>query len=181
MRCFISIDMPEEVREELREIQEKIPSDDVKMLLVDTEILHLTLRFLGEIDDFKINKIRDVLKSLKIGKFKARLGNVGIFPDENFVRVVWISLQPEEKFKEISNLVEKELEGIEGIKKEERFESHVTLARVKFVKNRKDFVEKLKKIKIQPVEFSVDRIFLKKSTLTPEGPVYENIAEIKLN
>ena len=56
--------------------------------------------------------------------------------------------------------------------------SHLTIARVKKIKNRKSFLEGLKKIKIPPrLNFSVKSFKLKKSELKPEGPVYETIEE----
>jgi len=179
MRCFISIDLPEEVKKELAAVQSQIPKENAKILNVNPEILHLTLRFLGEIDDFKANKTKEILNSLKVKKFKAKISKMGIFPSENFIRVVWIGLEPAEKFKELHELIDNELEKI-NIQKDERFESHVTLCRVKFIKDKKGFMEKLKKIKVKEIEFNVDKISFKKSVLMPEGPVYEDISEIKL-
>jgi 2'-5' RNA ligase len=179
MRCFISIDLPEEVKKELAAIQKQIPRENAKILDVNPNILHLTLRFLDEIDDFKVNQIKKILENLKIKKFKAKISKIGVFPDENFIRVVWTGLEPSEKFREMHEIIDNELEKI-GMKKEERFESHVTLCRVKFVKDKKAFIEGLKKIKVKEMEFNVDSIKLKKSTLTEEGPVYEDIADINL-
>jgi 2'-5' RNA ligase len=178
MRCFIAVDLPEEVKKDLGKIQGEIPKEG-KILLVNQQILHLTLRFLGEMDDSQADKIKGALKTLKINKFKARLSGIGMFPSEAFIRVVWAGLEPAEKFREIHEMIDKELDKIQ-ISKDERFESHVTLARVKFVKDKKDFTEKIKQIKIQPIEFNVEKISFKKSTLTEKGPVYKDLAEIKL-
>jgi len=184
MRCFIAIDL--NIKVELKRIQEHLQNDNRNMIkanFVNPEILHLTLRFLGELDDFKVNKTKDIvreaLKNARIQKFNARLNSLGVFPSEHFIRVVWASLEPNEKFLEIHNIIDNELEKLK-IKKDERFESHVTLARVKWLKDKKDFIEKLKKIKVEPVEFVVDSIKLKKSTLTKQGPIYEDIYEFKL-
>ena len=64
---------------------------------------------------------------------------------------------------------------------ERRFMSHLTIARVKSIKDREKFLQELKKIKIEKMNFVVDRFKLKKSTLTSEGPVYETIEEYKLD
>ena len=62
-----------------------------------------------------------------------------------------------------------------------RFHPHLTLARIKFVKDKQDFMDKLNKIPVKELEFSVKSFKLIKSTLTPEGPVYEDVAEFSLN
>jgi len=178
MRCFIAIDLPDEVMKELNNIQKQLPTEDTKLLNVKPEIMHLTLRFLGEIDGEKVNEIKLILDSLRIKQFRAKLSNIGIFPDENFIRVVWVGLEPREKFKEIHDLIENGLSKIK-IEGDSRFESHVTLSRVKFVKDRKIFIEKLKKIEIKPIEFNVDNIKLKMSTLTSNGPVYNDLFSTK--
>jgi len=179
MRCFIAIDLPEDIKQELAKIQAELPQENTKLLNVSPEILHLTLRFLGEINDDQVNKIKDIFKSVKLTKFRARLNSAGVFPSEDFIRVVWVNLEPSDKFKEIRDLIESELEKA-GFKKDERFESHVTLARVRWIKDRKDFIDKLKKISIKPLEFDVSNIKLKKSTLTLKGPIYEDVLRIEM-
>jgi 2'-5' RNA ligase len=62
---------------------------------------------------------------------------------------------------------------------DKNFESHITLARVKFLKNKKEFIEKLKNIKVEAIEMTIDSFSLKKSTLTEKGPLYETIKEFK--
>lgn len=177
MRCFLAIEIEKEAKKELMKIQKQLP--DAKMKLVGEENIHLTLKFLGEVEDFKINKIRETLKQIKFGKFKANLGNTGIFPSPNFIRVVWVSLEPSEKIKELHKIVDEILEK-EKIREDKAFESHITLARIKFVKEKQGFVDELEKINVKPVEFEVNSFVLKKSTLTEKGPVYEDIEKFDL-
>jgi 2'-5' RNA ligase len=179
MRCFIAIDLPDEIKKELAKAQKALPIEDAKLTNVNPELLHLTLRFLGEISDFQVNKIKEILKKIKLNKFRAKLNSIGIFPNENFIRVVWVGLEPNDKFNDLRNEIEKELEKA-GFKKDERFESHVTLTRIKWLKDKKNFVEKIKKIKVKSLEFEVEDIKLKKSALSPKGPVYEDIFKVNL-
>ncbi|MEM2932688.1 MAG: RNA 2',3'-cyclic phosphodiesterase [Candidatus Pacearchaeota archaeon] len=178
MRCFIAVDLPKEAQERLAKIEEQIKRFEIKANFIKPEQLHLTIRFLGEVSDFKMNQIKGLLKEITIKKFKARLNTLGVFPSESFIRVVWINLEPGKKFQEIHELIDKKLESIK-IKPDPRFESHVTLARIKWLKDRAEFIEKLKKIKVEPLEFNIESLKLKKSTLTKEGPIYEDIIEIK--
>ncbi len=171
MRCFISVEMPDEIRKELLRVQENLPSAEMKH--VELKNMHLTLAFLGELTDFEVDRIKDVLKSVKQERFIARLGRIGVFPSENYIRVVWISLEPSEKLKELNEKVISSIKPI--IKADERFESHVTLARVKAIKDKQEFISKLKEIEVKPLEFEIKSFSLIKSTLTGKGPVYEEI------
>lgn len=180
MRCFIALDLPEDIKKEFAKAQKQIPSENAKILNVNPDIFHLTLRFLGDVDDSQAEKIKNAMKNLKFAKFKAKLSGIGVFPRENFIRVVWVGLEPKEKFLELHNAVDKALEKA-GIMKEERFESHATLCRVKYIKDKDRFMEKIKKIKVPELEFEAVSVKLKKSILTPEGPIYSDIAEFLLN
>ena len=172
-RCFIAIDLPAEVKNQLISLQNKIPSDDVKMILVDSQILHLTVKFFGEIDEAQIEKVKEILKNTKFSKFKAKITELGVFSPA-FVRVVWVGLEPKQKFLEIKEILDDHLEKI-GFLTDKGFESHVTLARMKTLKDKRTFIEQLSKVKFQEIDFTVDNIKLKKSTLTPNGPVYEDL------
>jgi 2'-5' RNA ligase len=176
MRVFIAGELSAEARKELERIIKEIRQKDlIKAKFIEPENLHLTLKFLGEISDFKLNHVRETLKHLRFGKIKAKLGKLGVF-SPSYVKILWVGLEPEEKFKELAGKINKLL----GEEEKRRFSSHVTLARVKSVKNRKMFLESLKEIKVEPVEFLVDKIKLKKSTLTKKGPLYEDILKVNL-
>jgi len=178
-RCFIAIDLPDEVKKQLGEIQNKIPSDDVKMILVDSQILHLTVKFFGEVDESKVDEIKELLKKIKLSKFKAKISEIGIF-SPSFIRVVWAGLEPKQRFLEIKARIDADLEKI-GFTKDNNFESHVTLARIKTLKDKKTFIQGIEKIKFPEIDFTVDNIKLKKSILTPNGPVYEDILINEMN
>jgi 2'-5' RNA ligase len=177
MRCFIAIDLPEEVRENIYKINEVLKDINIKYKPVEKHNLHLTLKFLGEISDYKVNLVIDKIKKLKIKKFKASLGNIGFFPDENFIRVLWISLEPSSLIKKIHEEIDEALK--QYFKKDKRFESHITIARIKNIKDRKEFLEKVRNVKIKE-EFEVEEIKLKKSILRRDGPEYTDIYVFRL-
>lgn len=171
MRCFIAIDLPDEVKNELLKIQSELP--EANLNLAKKENLHLTIKFLGEIDEKLAEKVMYILKKSKFIKFKAKLNGIGVFLP-SFIRVVWTGAEPKEKFRAIHDEIDRKLRDI-GFNPDKTWETHITLARVKFVKDKKGFIEKLDKIKIKNVEFAVDKIKLKKSVLTKQGYVYEDI------
>jgi len=178
MRCFLAIELANEAKEELLRIQKILP--EAKMKFVEPENLHLTLKFLGELEDFQVNKIKAALEKINFKKFQARLGSVGVFPLPTFVRVVWVSLEPAEKVKELHKQIDSALEK-EKFRADRAFESHITLTRVKFIKDKEEFSKKLKELRIKPLEFTVEKFVLMKSTLTEQGPIYEKIREYTLN
>ncbi len=172
IRCFVAIDLPENVKDEIINIQNQLPA--FKGKLTEKENLHMTLKFLAEIDEEKVEEAKKALKKIKFSKFRAKLGGIGVF-SEDFVKIVWIKL---ENCDDLHNEVDNALSKL--FKKEERFMSHLTIARVKYIKDKQKFLESLKNIKINPLEFEVTKISLKESTLTEKGHVYSDLIEIKL-
>ena len=172
MRTFIAIDIPEEIKKEIEKIQDLLPEFSGKK--TEKENLHLTLKFLGEIPESEIENIGKKLKEIKFRKFEAELSFLGVF-DENFIRIVWIKLSGFEKLqKEIDEKLSDMFE------KEKRFMSHLTLARVKNIKDKKNFLSELGKIKYDKKKFVVSEFKLKKSELTREKPVYSDIKKYRL-
>lgn len=165
MRLFIAFDVSEEIETYFRKIQFQLPDSDSKPV----KEFHLTLRFLGERDEDESKEIINDLKKIKFEKFTAKTSSLGVFPDENFIRVVWSGLEPKNKIIELKEKIEKAL----GLQKDKRFHPHITLARIKFIKNKRDYIKKVKEIKTKELEFDVKSIKLYKSELTPKGPVHE--------
>ena len=176
MRLFIAFGVSEEVKNCLIELQKLLPEDS-KLNLVKE--FHLTLKFLGDVDEDKVDKIKACLTNVHFTKFTAKISSLGIFPDEKMIRVVWVGLEPKDTIIGLQQEIESNLSDL--FPKDTRFHPHLTLARVKSIKDKKDFIEKLNKLTIKEIDFSVNSFKLIKSTLTPEGSVYEDIAEFALN
>ena len=177
MRLFIAIELLDDIKECLSMIQnimqEKILGKEDKIGLVKKEQMHLTLKFLGEVQPNNIKEIKDALKEIKLAPFSVELGNIGVFPSENNIRVVWVGLKPEDKIMELQKSIDVQLKSL--FKKEKSFKAHLTLARVKHIKDKAAFISKLKNIKIDNKKISISSFKLIKSNLTPKGPVYEAI------
>jgi 2'-5' RNA ligase len=171
MRLFIAIEIPEDIKNYIAEIQEKIDSMNNKIGFVKKEQIHLTLKFLGEVQLNNLEEIKNILKKINFVKFSASLSNIGVFPDENYMRVIWIGLEPEQNILELQKQIDESLKKL--FKKENNFKAHVTLARVKFINNKEEFIEKLKNINIENKKIDINNFKLIKSTLTPKGPIYE--------
>lgn len=172
MRVFIAVDFPEEVKKEIIRIQKRLPEFSGK--LTEKENLHLTLKFLGEIDEKLVEEVKKKLKEIKFEKFSAEIDLLGYF-NPAFIKIIWLHVS---NCEEIQHEVEEKLVGM--FKPEARFMSHLTIARVKNVEDKRIFTSELKKIDIEKTKFVVKSIKLKSSELTPEGPIYTDLLEIKL-
>ena len=172
MRCFISIDMPQEIEHEVKKIQKKLP--EFKGKLTEFENLHLTLKFLGDgITEEKIEEIKKRLRDIEMEKFEVSIDEIGVFTEEH-IKIIWLHLDSDNLLK-LQKEIDDRLQDLFG--PEERFMSHVTIARVKFIHNREKFLEDLKKIKIKEIKFNADKFKLMKSELTSFGPIYKVIEE----
>ncbi len=172
MRCFISINIPEKIQREIKKIQDKLP--EVKNKKTELKNLHLTLKFLGEINEEKTEEVKKKLREIKFKKFESEIDKIGIFSEE-FVRIIWLHLTNSD---ELQKIIDGKLKKL--FQPEKRFMGHLTIARVKSVKNKEKFLDKLKKLKISKIKFAVDKFYLMVSELTSEGPEYKIIEEYLL-
>ncbi|MEM2121180.1 MAG: RNA 2',3'-cyclic phosphodiesterase [Candidatus Woesearchaeota archaeon] len=174
MRTFIAIETNQEVQEELKRIQNKISYGVFKK----TNDFHITLKFLGEKNDFEIERIKEKLSEIKFKSFQITIEKIGFFPNENFIRVVWVGTKEREVF-ELQKLIDQKLLELK-IPAEKEFQSHITIARVKQINDKKKFLESIKSINIKNISFKVTEFKLKKSVLTPKGPIYSDLGVFKL-
>jgi RNA 2',3'-cyclic 3'-phosphodiesterase len=177
MRCFIAFELPKEIKDYLFEIENKIHDNNAKIHFVAKKNLHLTLKFLGEVDEDLLKTIKERLSKIKFKSFKVRLDKIGVFPNENYIKVIWVGLNPKEKVIELQQLIDSELLDLFG--KDQEFSAHLTLGRVKFIKDKNKFLEKLK-IEIEEKEFLVEEFKLMKSELSKDGPNYFEIEKYML-
>lgn len=175
MRLFIAIDF-NELKEYFVELQNLLPKN---ARLSCTKTFHLTLKFLGEVQANNADKVASLLKGVKFEPFSVFLDSIGIFPGENCIRVVWIGLKPEDKVLGLQKEIDETLKPL--FKKEKDFKAHITLARVKYPEDKRSFVEQLKKIKVENKKIEINNFRLTKSTLTPKGPVYGDLAVFNSN
>lgn len=175
MRCFIAIDLPEEAKNELRRLQQQIRKNSGSDLRASfTKEFHITLKFLGELTPPKAEDVKKKLGSCRFKKITTAIDRIGVFPSESRIRVVWAGVKPEDEILKLQKEVDEALQ--DDFKKEKGFKAHITLARVKHVGNKEKVMQMLKGIKAEKVLFEVKEFKLKRSILTAEGPVYEDLA-----
>lgn len=178
-RSFICIDFPDEAIKEVARVQQIIQKG-MKFTgkLTELENLHLTLKFLGEIEESKLTEVKQKLSEIKFPEFQAKLLNIGTFSYKKDPKIIWIKIGSKEIF-ELQKQIDLFLEPL--FTKEQRFMSHLTIARIKNVKDKIEFNNYIKNIKIKPIKFQINSFFLKSSELKPLGPIYKTIEEYKSN
>lgn len=173
MRAFIAVELSEEVRKNLQPFQKALDFEGVK--LVEPENLHITMFFLGEIDDRTAAKVVEALGKITVPKFELKCSGVGVFPNPNFIRVAWAGCENESLTKIYEQLAP-EMRKLRY--KIEPFRGHVTVARVKDPMAKEKVQKALEKFEGHDFgSCEVSRVALKKSTLTPQGPIYEDVFE----
>ncbi|MDO8726449.1 MAG: RNA 2',3'-cyclic phosphodiesterase [Candidatus Methanoperedens sp.] len=177
IRTFIAVELPEKFLPEIESIGSQIKIPGVK--LVEPGLVHITMKFLGDIHEDKIESIASALSQIKCKPFEASIKGIGVFPKLAYVKVIWLGGIGD--FENLHSEVESVLSGFK-FKQEDDFTPHATIARVKQPVNRTELMEKIKNIGDPDLgKFWVSSIYLKKSTLTPRGPIYETLKEIKLS
>ena len=169
MRLFVAVDMPKEACIELEILQGLLPAENFTL----AKHFHITLKFLGEVHESMAAKVREELREVKFEKLIFKLGKIGFFPDENNIRVIWVGVQPEDIVvnlqKKVDSIIGKEFPD------DHPFSAHITLARVKFIGDKKGFINKIRTINVKTMEFEIDSFTLKKSSLSRIGPAYKDL------
>jgi len=183
MRLFIASPLTHEVEEFLAEIIFDLKQKRGRVKWVDANNIHLTLKFLGETDENKVDSIISAIKriSVKHKKIDSLVDKIGVFPNLNRPRVIWAGLaESVELLKLLARDIENNMADI-GFEKEKRpFKSHLTLGRVKEDSGLYELKEAIKSYIIEPQPITFDKIVLFKSTLTRSGPIYDRLLETNL-
>ncbi|MFQ5621644.1 MAG: RNA 2',3'-cyclic phosphodiesterase [Candidatus Nanoarchaeia archaeon] len=170
MRLFVALDFSP-LKEYFEELQAQIPKDAARLRF--PKEFHLTLKFLGDIEGHKIEHIQTALHGIRFKPMTCALSEVGVFKDWERITVAWVGLKDNGSIKQLQEQVDGFLSP--WLPKSDRFHAHITLARVKNVKDKPKLVEALKKLFVEPRIITIHTFHLIASELTPEGPKYEII------
>ena len=181
MRCFIALPIEGDIKTQLIKAQQELKSTKANLKLVEEENIHLTLKFLGEVESEKASKVCESLQEIKFPRFDIVVEGIGVFPNFNFLRVIWAGISKgAENILKLHEELEKKLAVI-GFKRDANFHPHVTLARVRSPHNKTALVSKIKEFQNTYFgQVSIDKILFMESKLKPSGPVYSVIKDVKL-
>ena len=182
LRIFVAVDVEEPALvSRIERVKESIAGTQVPMKLVEPYNLHITLRFIGEVRRGVAEEISRSLRDLKFKPFTITLKGLGAFPNTLNPRVVWIGVgEGRERLAGLRDEVERILRRLGIPPEREEFVPHLTLARVKGSRNIGSLARLLEEMSDYELgSMVVDRVRLKKSTLTRQGPIYETLLEVK--
>jgi len=186
IRTFIALELEDNIKDKIKETQETIKSANlVKASWVNRNNLHLTLKFLGDTKVKYVEGIKQNIKNCLENKIpiKCILNKTGCFPNEKSARVIWVGLEDENgQIKDLAKKLEDSMFEF-GFKKEKRdFKTHITVCRPREIMNPDQLNLLIKEINnnFTPVEFTVNKITLFESRLTPQGSIYTPLDSFSL-
>ncbi len=177
MRTFVAIEISNDnIINSIKKFQSDV---NINAKPVEPKNFHFTLQFLGEISEEISQKIIQALRKIEFSSFNVNLKGVGAFPKSKFPRVIWVGTDNDggNMLIQLSKKVEKALEPL-GFFSDKQFKPHITVFRIK--KKIGDITNELNNLKT--IDFGMQEVTnlkLKKSELTPDGPIYSVLEEIK--
>ncbi len=185
MRIFVAIPVSEDLRKQVGAIKSELLTVRADVKWVEPHNYHLTVKFIGEVEEHEVSKIIDALR--RVGEesppFTLKPKQAGFFPNERRPRVIWIGLEGElEKAFWLGERVDAYLAEL-GYEPENNRKYHLTLGRVRSERNVRELVSLLRKLSYE-TDFSrlrVEEIRLMQSQLSSKGPTYSVLEKIRLN
>jgi 2'-5' RNA ligase len=184
IRAFIAIELPETIKSSIETIQARLKSLELPLRWVRVENIHLTMKFLGDIEEIEIESIESVLRdSVKMQTpLTLSAKGVGVFPGIRRPRVLWVGIHDHETgLAGLQKSIENQLHRI-GYSKEGRpFKGHLTVGRAKGYVDERKLKEALDSfLAFESSPFSVNEFFMFRSVLKPDGPEYTKLIRIPL-
>ncbi len=173
MRTFIGIDLPFQIKHKIANFKEENLKKLKNIKEVEDSNLHITIKFLGEMAEDKVQNIVKRISGISFRSFEIKIKGVGVFPNIYSARVIWIGAESSEIFK-IKTEIDETLEEL-GVEKDYNFIPHITIARLKSRENPK-IIEQIISKGEDFGSFRIREITLFQSILTPQGPIYRKIA-----
>ena len=177
VRTFVALELSGEIREQLKEAQQVLRGCSARLTFVDPALIHITAKFLGEVDEKRLVEVQDALKNIAFTPFPVTAGVVTV-NNPRRPHTVWCTIDDGGKGVQLLNLIEAALAPLGFAPEERRFTPHATVARVKSPDP--SLFTVLSQLRDKTYgSCMVSGMKLKESTLSPQGPVYEDLLEVK--
>ena len=176
VRAFLAVELPGGIRDQLKVVQDTLRAGRARMTFVEPENIHITIKFLGEVDERRLPRVMEAIRAIRFTPFPVNVGEVTVNnPKRPFT--VWCTINDGGKGEDLFRLIEDALFPLGFARETRRFTPHATLARIK------DFDPSLFSVlgTLKGKSYgacTINGLKFKKSTLTPRGPVYEDLLEV---
>lgn len=183
MRCFIAIDMSEDIKRSIASVIEKADHKSKGIRWVSLENIHLTLKFLGEVSEKMISDIEKKLSAIcgaqKI--FDMKIYGIGAFPNFKYPNILWVGIDVSTELKDLFEAIEESLSELGFEKENKKFSPHLTIARIKDKKGTDLTLKALSPFKDTFFgNINVKEVLLLKSILRSTGAEYSKISTLML-
>lgn len=168
IRLFIALDLPEIIKYQIQGLGGSLP----KAKIVSQEQLHLTLKFIGEVESSQVLDIEETLEGIELSEFQIRLKGVGVFPPRGSARVLWVGVEEDGALTRLRNKIESDLARIGLPRSKQKFKPHITVARIQ-----KSPTARIQQViaansLLETPRFLVEGFSLYSSQLTPKGAIH---------
>lgn len=184
MRLFVAVNLPSHEKDRLAAMLENLRTLTVPVRWVEPDSLHVTLKFLGEVAEARVEEIEDGVANAAqaVRPFELQIGGFGVFPSPNRARVFWIGLEASPGLKKLQQRVEEEISPLGFPTEKREFQPHLTLGRAKGEsKVGREDVERVGALVGYNATVEITSADLMRSHLSPRGAHYERIYSAKLN
>jgi 2'-5' RNA ligase len=181
VRSFIAFDIENaSVTENIAGMQKFLTQTGADLKLVEPKNIHITLRFLGNITMSMVEKIFAEMKNVQFTPFDVKIHGVGAFPSVHYPRVLWTGItEGAEQLGSIFNQLEPRLRGLGFAPDPKGFSPHLTIARVKSGRSKAELASFINEnVNYDFGVIKAQCLRLKKSDLTPKGPIYSTLEEV---
>lgn len=176
VRAFVALELSDEIRLQLSEAQILLKRCSARMTWVEPRNIHITVKFLGEVENAKIPDVKAALTSIAFGPFSISTGTITV-NDPRRPFTVWCGIEDKGRGSDLLHRVDDVLVPLGFTCEKRRFTPHATVARVK--RFDPSLMEALKSLSDRTYgSCMVTGMKLKKSTLASQGPIYEDLLEV---
>lgn len=184
MRTFLAVELSEEVRETITDLQGELMTVGTEVKWTEPENLHVTLLFLGEVEDREVHRVCRITEETVRGHapFRMAVEQIGCFPHVRRPRVLWVGIGAgTQELVAIHDALEEPLMDLGYRREERRYTPHITLGRVKSDRPLEGLQRALARhAGWQGGEMTVREVAVLSSELTPEGPLYTVLSRARL-
>ena len=188
IRSFIAVELPDELKSRLEQLETRLKSEtQAPVKWVNPDGIHLTLKFLGNIDAAMTGDITTVMEKAVEGMppFRLEVKDLGVFPNVRRVQVAWVGLSGEvDKLRQVQQYLESNLEQLGFTSESRAFTPHLTIARLRdraTPDERQEFGQLIAETEFDAAHpIKVNFINLMKSQLTREGAIYSRLSAVEL-
>ncbi len=180
IRSFIAFDIDNEsVLKRLEDAQNLLTKTGADLKPVEPKNIHMTLRFLGNVSQDTVERIFEEMKKVQFAPFDVKIQGLGAFPNVNYARVLWTGItEGADQLRSIFTQLDPRLRNLGFAPDPKGFSPHLTIARVRSGRNK----IQLARCVTENADYDVgvikaECLRLKKSDLTPKGPIYSTLKE----